>query len=72
MRIIFKTKSVFTGLRLRSSEGSKYSYRINFSERERIIAGSFRVSLFIDLGCPGDFGKGWRGDLDTFMISRPI
>ena len=39
---------------------------------EIFIAGSFRVSLFIDLGCPGDFGKGWRGDLGTFMISRPI
>ena len=36
------------------------------------IAGSFRVSLFIDLGCPRDLGKGWRGDLGTFMISRPI
>ena len=24
-----------------------------------IIAGSFRVSLFIDLGCPRDLGKGW-------------
>ena len=29
-------------------------------------------SLFIELGCPGDLGKGWRGDLGTFMISRPI
>ena len=34
--------------------------------------GSFRVSLFIDLGCPRDLGKEWRGDLGTFMISRPI
>ena len=31
-----------------------------------------RGSLFIELGCPRDFGKGWRGDLGTFMISRPI
>ena len=38
---------------------------------EAIFAGSFRVSLFIDLGCPRDLGKGWRGDLGTFMISRP-
>ena len=37
-----------------------------------IFAGSFRVSLFIDLGCPRDLGKEWRGDLGTFMISRPI
>ena len=36
------------------------------------FAGSFRVSLFIDLGCPGDFGKGRKGDLGTFMISKPI
>ena len=28
--------------------------------------------LFIELGCPGDLGRGWRGDLGTFMISRPI
>ena len=28
-----------------------------------------RVSLFIELGCPGDLGKGWRVDLGTFMIS---
>ena len=38
----------------------------------KIIAGSFRVSLFIDLGCPKDLGRGWWGDLGTFMISRPI
>ena len=31
-----------------------------------------RGSLFIELGCRGDLGKGWRGDLGTFMISRPI
>ena len=30
-----------------------------------------RVSLFIELGCPRDLGKEWRGDLGTFMISRP-
>ena len=34
-----------------------------------IIAGSFRVSFIIDLGCPLDFGTGWNG---TFMISRSI
>ena len=37
-----------------------------------LIADSFRVSLFIDLGCPKDLGKGWMGDLGTLMISRPI
>ena len=31
-----------------------------------------RGSLFIELGCLRDLGKGWRGDLGTFMISRPI
>ena len=31
-----------------------------------------RGSLFIELGCPEDLGKRWRGDLGTFMISRPI
>ena len=31
-----------------------------------------RVSLFIELGGPKDLGTGWRGDLWTFMISRPI
>ena len=31
-----------------------------------------RGSLFIELGCPKDLGKGSRGDLGTFMISRPI
>ena len=46
------------------------AYKIIF--KMWIIAGSFRVSLFIDLGCPRDFGKGWRGDLGTFMIRRPI
>ena len=30
-----------------------------------------RVSLFIELGGPSVSGKGWRGDLGTFMISRP-
>ena len=30
-----------------------------------------RVSLFIELGGPRDLGKGWRGDLGTFIISRP-
>ena len=37
-----------------------------------VFTGSFRVSLFIDLGCPRDLGKGWRGDLGTFMINRSI
>ena len=37
-----------------------------------LIAGSFRVSLFIDLGFPWDLGKGWWGHLGTFMISRHI
>ena len=36
------------------------------------FAGSFRVSLFIDLGCPWDLGTGWRGAFGTFMISRLI
>ena len=31
-----------------------------------------RGSLFIELGCMRDLGKGWRGDLGTFMISRSI
>ena len=31
-----------------------------------------RGSLFIELGCTRDLGKGWRGDLGTFMISRSI
>ena len=31
-----------------------------------------RGSLFIKLGCLRDLGRGWRGDLGTFMISRPI
>ena len=37
-----------------------------------LIAGSFRVSLFIDLGCPWDLGTEWRGAFGTFMINRPI
>ena len=31
-----------------------------------------RVSLFIELACPRDLGKGWRGDLGTLMISKSI
>ena len=31
-----------------------------------------RVSLFIELGGTGHLGTGKRGDLSTFMISRPI
>ena len=38
----------------------------------KLLLAQFRVSLFIDLGCPRDLGKEWRGDLGTFMISRPI
>ena len=37
-----------------------------------IIADSFRVSLFIDLGFPQHLGIGWWGSLGTFMISRPF
>ena len=37
-------------------------------EQMKIIAGSFRGSLFIELGCPGDLGKEWREDLGTFSI----
>ena len=36
------------------------------------IAGSFGVSLIIDLVCLYDVGTGWWGALGTFMISRPI
>ena len=42
------------------------------SEKAMDICWLVRVSLFIELGCPSDLGKGWRGDLGTFMISRPI
>ena len=39
----------------------------------KIIAGSFRVSLFIDLGVPMRFRERGGGDtLAPFMISRPI
>ena len=37
-----------------------------------VIAGSFRVSLFLDLGCPIYLETGWRGAFGTFMISRPM
>ena len=55
----------------------KYGNKLYFKESKidrntEFFAGSFRVSLFIDLGCPRDLGKEWRGDLGTFMISRPI
>ena len=50
---------------------TKSKYYSHLSIILLFIAGSFRVSLFIDLGCPRDLGKGWRGDLGTFMISRP-
>ena len=45
---------------------------LHFSKRDfqLIITGSFRVSLFIDLGFLWDLGTGWRGALGTFMISR--
>ena len=36
------------------------------------LSGQLQSKHFGVLGCPGDFGKGWRGDLGTFMISRPI
>ena len=36
------------------------------------ITGSFRVSIVIELGCTGDLGMGWWGDIGTFMINRPI
>ena len=39
---------------------------------DQLVAGSFRVSLFIDLGCPRDLGTGWWGAFGTFKISRPI
>ena len=39
---------------------------------EHLIAGWFRVSLFIDLGCPSDLGTGWRGVFGTFMTNRLI
>ena len=39
---------------------------------QTIIAGLFRVSLFIDFGCLSDLGIGWRGAFGTFMVSRPI
>ena len=51
---------------------SKLAFKKSHDLISSVFAGSFRVSLFIDLGCPRDLGKGWRGDLGTFMISRPI
>ena len=44
----------------------------NLTEPQNHNCWLVRGSLFIELGCPGDLGKGWRGDLGTFMISRPI
>ena len=40
----------------------------------QIIAGSFGVRLFIDLGSLSDFRTWWRRDFGTFryIISRPI
>ena len=35
------------------------------------VAGSLEAAYSLNLGCPEDLGKGWRGDLGTFMISRP-
>ena len=37
-----------------------------------IIADSFRVTLFIDLGSHRILGQGSGGALGTFMINRPI
>ena len=34
--------------------------------------GSFKVSLFFELGYQSDLGTGWREAFGTFMISRPI
>ena len=39
---------------------------------EHFFCWLVRGSLFIEFGCPTDLGKGWRGDLGTFMISMPI
>ena len=56
----------------------KRLHRMQVVHTERILSGFnfncwlIRGSLFIELGCPRDLGKGWRGDLGTFMISRPI
>ena len=48
----------------------------NFVCFGKTLLGTFcwlvRGSLFIELGYLRDLGKGWRGDLGTFMISRPI
>ena len=53
-------------------------YNYPFRPYKNILAGYanfcwlVRGSLFIELGFSEDLGKGWRGDLGTFMISRPI
>ena len=36
----------------------------------KYIAGSFRVSLFIDLGCPWDLRTVWRGASDTWTYLK--
>ena len=69
-----KTEKVQCLLQFENFSFTLYIYAVKMSRIQLdyfFIAGSFRVSLFIDLGCPRDLGKGWRGDLGTFMISRP-
>ena len=39
---------------------------------ELFVAGLLEAVYSLKWGGPGDLGKGWRGDLDTFMISRSI
>ena len=66
------SKALFTSTQNKSEAESnfnsyKYSYKI-----WSYFCWLVRGSLFIELGCLRDLGKGWRGDLGTFMISRPI
>ena len=57
-----------------------YSRKYSLAQPLRTERGNFKLSycwlvrgsLFIELGCTRDLGKGWRGDLGTFMISRSI
>ena len=64
---------------LSSSPVDAVPQEAKFGEISRPLTGKqvnycwlVRGSLFIELGYPGDLGKGWRGNLGTFMISRPI
>ena len=43
----------------------------DFVFKIRLIAGSLQAAYSLNWGAR-DLGKGWRGDLGTFMISRPI